>query len=496
MFAVFRRMFSAKAGSTPTEPVAAATSDLNPNDSAALALDPTPGRLESPDVEVAPTPDRPDRPDIDVIATADLSWWGASHWWVFLLLFLIMMVLSALQGWYNPQWAVPHNLSIGAWSVFAAGFGFLAVLCALAMLGQLQRAALGQQQDLVKSEALAREQEQETRRINEATQAAILRLMNELQRVAEGDLTQQATVSEDVTGAIADTVNYTVEELRSLVAQVQRTTERVGETSGRVESASNKLLSASSEQLHEIRQTAQSVLDMAVRIGRVSQQTQGAATAAQQSRQAAETGSRAVHEAIEGMNRIRQQMQETSKRIKRLGESTQEIGEITELIDDITEQTQVLALNAAIQAAAAGEAGRGFSVVAEEVQRLAERSADATSQIAARVRAIQVDTQDAVQAMEGSTREVVEGTKRSDNVGAALAEIDRLSVQVADLVAQIATTATHEAQQAGAVAKQIQHGFLVTEQASEGTRATVLQLRELAQLAEELRLSVTRFKIA
>jgi len=496
MFAVFRRMFSAKAGSTPTEPVAAATSDLNPNDSAELALDPTPGRLESPDVEVAPTPDRPDRPDIDVIATADLSWWGASHWWVFFLLFLMLMVLSALQGWYNPQWAVPHNLPPGAWSVFAAGFGFLAVLSSLAMMGQLQRAALAQQQALVDSEVLAREQEQETRRINEATQAAILRLMNELQRVAEGDLTQQATVSEDVTGAIADTVNYTVEELRSLVAQVQRTTERVGETSGRVESASNKLLSASSEQLHEIRQTAQSVLDMAVRIGRVSQQTQGAATAAQQSRQAAETGSRAVHEAIEGMNRIRQQMQETSKRIKRLGESTQEIGEITELIDDITEQTQVLALNAAIQAAAAGEAGRGFSVVAEEVQRLAERSADATSQIAARVRAIQVDTQDAVQAMEGSTREVVEGTKRSDNVGAALAEIDRLSVQVADLVAQIATTATHEAQQAGAVAKQIQHGFLVTEQASEGTRATVLQLRELAQLAEELRLSVTRFKIA
>jgi twitching motility protein PilJ len=482
MFAVFRRMFSAKAGSTPTEPVAAATSDLNPSDGAALDLDLTPGR--------------PDNPDVEVIAASDLSWWGASHWWVFLLLFLIMMVLSALQGWYDPQWAVPHNLPIGAWSVFAAGFGFLAVLSSLAMMGQLQRAALAQQQALVDSEVLAREQEQETRRINEATQAAILRLMNELQRVAEGDLTQQATVSEDVTGAIADTVNYTVEELRSLVAQVQRTTERVGETSGRVESASNKLLSASSEQLHEIRQTAQSVLDMAVRIGRVSQQTQGAATAAQQSRQAAETGSRAVHEAIEGMNRIRQQMQETSKRIKRLGESTQEIGEITELIDDITEQTQVLALNAAIQAAAAGEAGRGFSVVAEEVQRLAERSADATSQIAARVRAIQVDTQDAVQAMEGSTREVVEGTKRSDNVGAALAEIDRLSVQVADLVAQIATTATHEAQQAGAVAKQIQHGFLVTEQASEGTRATVLQLRELAQLADELRLSVTRFKIA
>ncbi len=482
MFAVLRRLFPAKAGGAPTELAAAATQGSNPGDGAAL--------------DSALTTERPRNEVAEVTAVVDLSWWGASHWWVYLMLSLILMVLAALQGWFNPPWAVPHNLPVGAWSAIAAGFGFASVICALAMMAQLQRAALTQQEALVKSETLARAQEQETRRVNDATQAAILRLMNELQRVAEGDLTQQATVSEDVTGAIADTVNYTVEELRSLVAQVQRTTERVGETTARVESASNKLLDASSEQLHEIRQTAQSVLDMAVRIGRVSQQTQGAATAAQQSRQAAETGSRAVHEAIEGMNRIRQQMQETSKRIKRLGESTQEIGEITELIDDLTEQTQVLALNAAIQAAAAGEAGRGFSVVAEEVQRLAERSADATSQIAARVRAIQADTQDAVQAMEGSTREVVEGTKRSDNVGAALAEIDRLSVQVADLVAQIATTATHEAQQAGAVAKQIQHGFLVTEQASEGTRATVLQLRELAQLAEELRLSVTRFKIA
>ena len=139
---------------------------------------------------------------------------------------------------------------------------------------------------------------------------------------------------------------------------------------------------------------------------------------------------------IGGMNSIRDQIQETSKRIKRLGESSQEIGEITELISDITEQTNVLALNAAIQAASAGEAGRGFSVVAEEVQRLAERSADATRQIAALVKTIQTDTQDAVGAMERSTQGVVEGTRLSDAAGTALGDIDRVTRQLSELIAR------------------------------------------------------------
>ncbi|WP_310383230.1 methyl-accepting chemotaxis protein [Roseateles sp.] len=356
---------------------------------------------------------------------------------------------------------------------------------------QGQRAAMAEAD---KTEAEA--QEQEAKRVNDANQGAILRLMNELQAVAEGDLTQQATVTEDITGAIADSVNYTVEELRNLVSQVQTTAARVTDTTGQVDQTSTDLLAASKEQLHEIRATGEAVLQMAGRINEVSTQAQVTALVARQSREAAESGLQAMQNNISGMNAIRDHIQETSKRIKRLGESSQEIGEITELISDITEQTNVLALNAAIQAASAGEAGRGFSVVAEEVQRLAERSGDATRQIAALVKTIQTDTHDAVAAMERSTLGVVQGTRLSDAAGRALEEIDAVSRRLDDLIAQISRQALSEAHSANEVAANIQHIFAVTEQTSEGTRSTALMVHELSRSAEALKQSVARFKVA
>lgn len=392
--------------------------------------------------------------------------------------------LSSHTGITAGQFAL---LALASLFVLACGIGISRVQ----LLDSRTRQAVAEEQ-----QREARHREQEAKRLNDANQAAILRLMNELQSVAEGDLTQEATVTEDITGAIADSVNYTVEELRQLVGNVQVTVSRVAQTTTLVDNTSTQLLATATAQLREIRETGQSVLEMASRINLVSGQAQESAQVAKQSLLAADSGLQAVQNTIGGMNAIRDQIQDTSKRIKRLGESSQEIGEITELISDITEQTNVLALNAAIQAASAGEAGRGFSVVAEEVQRLAERSADATRQIATLVKAIQTDTQDAVAAMERSTQGVVQGARLSDSAGTALSEIDRVSRRLAELIAQISRAAQREAELANEVAESIQHIFAVTEQTGQGTRMTAQQVRELSRMAEELNQSVSRFKIS
>jgi twitching motility protein PilJ len=336
---------------------------------------------------------------------------------------------------------------------------------------------------------------EDAERLNKGNQEAILRLMNEMGSLADGDLTVQATVTEDITGAIADSVNYTIEELRVLVGRINSASAQVTSATESAQATSVKLLQAAEKQSKEIQDTSASVLKMARAINEVSASASRSVSVARQSLSAAQKGQEAVSNSISGMNEIREQIQETSKRIKRLGESSQEIGEIVELISDITEQTNVLALNAAIQAASAGEAGRGFSVVAEEVQRLADRSAEAAKQIGALVRTIQTDTQDAVAAMEKSTQGVVEGTKLSDAAGTALADIGRVSRQLAELIEKIAGNTNEQAQSAGGVAQSIERILSVTDQTSQGTRQAAQSIGQLATLARELKSSVARFRV-
>ncbi len=342
---------------------------------------------------------------------------------------------------------------------------------------------------------LADKQKREAEAAKDATQEAILRLMNEMGDLADGDLTVRATVTEDITGAIADSVNYTIEELSVLVKRINEAAGRLTAASEKAKAISEELLGAARRQSGEIVGAGGQVREMAKNMEAVSRQAGESVRVARQSLEAAQKGARAVENSIAGMNSIRQQIQETSKRIKRLGESSQEIGEIVELISDITEQTNVLALNAAIQAASAGEAGRGFSVVAEEVQRLAERSAEATKQISAIVKTIQADTQDAVSAMERSTQDVVEGAKLSDAAGQALTEISEVSNSLAGLIERISADTQAQAQIATLVASSMEGILKITERTTAGTQQTAESIGQLTELAAELKGSVAGFKV-
>ena len=335
----------------------------------------------------------------------------------------------------------------------------------------------------------------ESEQENKRNQEAILRLLNEMGNLADGDLTVQASVTEDVTGAIADSINFTIEELRTLVKGINSATDQVAKATQEAQAISNRLYEASQRQNREIQQASASVLQMAQSINEVSQSAGQSARVAQQSLAAAEKGAQSVQNQIAGMHEIRAQIQDTSKRIKRLGESSLEIGDIVELIADITEQTNILALNAAIQAASAGEAGRGFTVVAEEVQRLAERSGEATKQIDAIVKTIQADTQDAVAAMEKSTVGVVEGTKLSDAAGGALDEIRRVSRELAELIGAISTQTQKQSASVSDVTRGMQGILQITEETTEGTKQTNVSIGQLTKLAAELRSSVAGFKV-
>ncbi|OAM53175.1 chemotaxis protein [Methylovorus sp. MM2] len=342
----------------------------------------------------------------------------------------------------------------------------------------------------------ARQRFIEIEQANQGNQEAILHLLDEMGDLADGDLTVKALVTENITGAIADSINYTIDSLRDLVAEINRATEQVHYATAQAQMTSADLLVAAEEQSGRITETGEEVNNMTRSILHVSSNASQASEVAQRSLQAATQGALAVQNTISGMNEIRAQIQETSKRIKRLGESSQEISEIVELISDITEQTNILALNAAIQAASAGEAGRGFTVVAEEVQRLAERSSEATKQISAIVKTIQTDTNSAVAAMEKSTEGVVEGARLSDAAGQALNEIETVTNNLARLIQAISEATVAQTEVAATVSRNMQEIQNITSQTTEGTKQTAQSVGQLTDLAEDLSASVAGFKLS
>ena len=330
---------------------------------------------------------------------------------------------------------------------------------------------------------------------NERNQQAILRLLDELGSLADGDLTVEATVTEDITGTIADSINYAIEALRGLVATINDTAIMVDSAAKQTESAAQSMSKSARLQAHEVKSTTDELGAIAAAIEEVSGNAERSSDVARHSVDVAHKGGEAVRRTIDGMNAIRETIQETSKRIKRLGESSQEIGNIVELINDIAEQTNILALNASIQASMAGEAGRGFAVVADEVQRLAERSTNATKQIEVLVRTIQSDTNEAVVSMERSTTDVVGGALLAENAGAALDEIEQVSNQIASLVQNISTSAREQGSLAGHIDKRTETLRKISDKTGRETAATAAAIRKLSELASQLRGSVAGFQL-
>jgi twitching motility protein PilJ len=336
--------------------------------------------------------------------------------------------------------------------------------------------------------------EQQTEQ-NERNQQAILRLLDELSSLADGDLTVQATVTEDITGAIADSINYAIEALRELVTTVNESSILVDAAAKQTEATSRHLVRSAETQAKQAVAASDSVAKMAASIEEVSGNAERSADVARHAVDVAHKGGEAVRRTIEGMNTIRETIQDTSKRIKRLGESSQEIGNIVELIEEIAEQTNILALNASIEASRAGEASRGFAVVADEVQKLAERSTNATRKIEVLVSTIQSDTNEAIVSMERSTTDVVGGALLAENAGAALDEIEQVSHQIASLVQNISGSARDQSSVSNAINKNMQVLREISAKTTESTTATSSAISKLSELASQLRRTVRGFTL-
>ncbi len=326
-------------------------------------------------------------------------------------------------------------------------------------------------------------------------QTSIIRLLDQVANVAQGDLTREVSVSGDVTGTLADSFNYMITELRRIIGQVQAVTEQVSQTTDLTQRNTTVLAQEAEVQAQQIVQTTKAIETMSSSIRQVTEGALLSATVAQQSLSNAKQGTEAVQNTIEGMYRIREQVQETSKKLKRLGESSQEIGEIVQIIGGISKRTSYLALNAAIQAAEAGEAGHGFAVVADEIERLAKRSADATKSINNLVKTIQIGTNEAISAMEESTREVVDGSQLANQAGQALHEIEAVSERLADLIASISEASTQQSQSSTTVANAMSQISAITQRTTEGINLSSSSVQNMASLADELRASVASFRL-
>jgi len=396
--------------------------------------------------------------------------------------------ISDLQKKFSMHLA--PNLLNGVWPTIFGMLSFISLICLTFFAVKDYKARA--------FEAHKRQQEAETnqqieQQKNSVNQKAIIRLMNELQEIANGNLTQQATVDANITGAIADFINYTVEELKGLVQRVKYTTSQVTQAFNNVQTTSMELLSNTNQQAKQINMSSTKIEEIAVRMHDMSEKTEQSMVIANDAIKVTEDGQIAAQRAIKGMQTIRIQIQDTSKHIKRLGESSIQISEITALIDNITQQTHILAINAAIQAANAGEAGKGFSVIAKEIQNLADKSGQATQQIGQLINTIQGDVSSAGSAMEYSIQGVVEGSHFTDAMDNALLKIQQTNQKLVLSMQEFARNMSAESTVANNISENIKQLLNVTEKTLQGTTHTSESMKTLSSVTKKLEQSVSRF---
>lgn len=359
--------------------------------------------------------------------------------------------------------------------------GILALLSLLALLWTIVRRT--------RKLALASSQQ------SQVSEDAVIKLLDEMGDLAQGDLTVEAEVTDEVTGAIADSINFAVGEMRGLVSGIKSAAGEMKEATEGTESLIASLLTSSDTQSQEILNSVEDVTNINDAINRMSQSATQSSQQARLSAEVAQKGGDAVRNTVRGMNTARNQIQETAKQLKRLGESSQQINEIVNLIQDVTEQTNVLSLNASIQAAMAGEAGRGFAVVAEEVQRLAERSTRASNEITELVKNIQQDANRAIASMEATTDEVVSGAATADEAGRALTEIETVSQQLLKTIDRVANEAETESRVAQTVAGRMQGLQEATMESDLSVSQVAVALEQMRSVADQLNQSIAGFKL-
>jgi len=330
----------------------------------------------------------------------------------------------------------------------------------------------------------------------ENLQKSVTEFLTIVSQIARGDLTLRGRVTNDALGNVVDSVNYMLDNFVKVLERVRKGALDVQSSANEILIASEEMSTGAIQQDQEITNTSSAVEQLTVSMKQVSNNAEASAEAARRALDAAEQGNRSVRDTLEGMQRIRSSVQATAKRIKALGDRSLEISEIVNVINDITEQTNLLALNAAIEAARAGEAGRGFAVVADEVRKLAEHSRNATKDIAALIKAIQAETNDAVVVMEEGTKEVEIGAKLADQAGRALDAISSVVRQSAELVQEISLASKQQVRGTEGVANAMQIISNITRQTSQGARQTARTVEQMVHMSEQLNEALSQFRVA